>query len=188
MVMAASILALASVETPDAQAKQQCSAAIPSSNKHGYWSYRLIDGRKCWYEGKPMLSKDLLEWPKEANAREAKQEPKEALKREPRPESKSESRPESKAEIKSEPRPALKPEAKAEPRQALRQEAKQEARETLKEEDAFAPPAMRTKPDVKPDRVAETARNPLDAQAWAPQDGDTFEAIWRQRIQNQSLR
>ena len=18
-----------------------------------YWSYRLIDGRKCWYEGKP---------------------------------------------------------------------------------------------------------------------------------------
>ena len=72
MVMAASILALASVETPDAQAKQQCSAEIPSS-KHGYWSYRLIDGRKCWYEGKPMLSKSLLEWlkqewPKQASA------------------------------------------------------------------------------------------------------------------------
>ena len=43
-------------------AKQQCSASI-SSNPHSYWSWRLIDGRKCWYEGKPMLSKTLLEWP-----------------------------------------------------------------------------------------------------------------------------
>jgi len=167
MVMAASILALASLETPDAQAKQQCRAEIPSS-KHSYWSYRLIDGRKCWYEGKPMLSKDLLEWPREESGREARQEPKAALKREP------------------------KPEAKPEPKQTLRQEAKQEAPETLSEEDAFAPPAFRAKSDVKsdakPDRVAEKARNPLDAQAWAPQDGDTFEAIWRARIQNQSLR
>ena len=48
-----------------AEAKQQCSAAAPSDT-HGYWSWRLIDGRKCWYEGKPMLSKSLLEWPAEA--------------------------------------------------------------------------------------------------------------------------
>lgn len=44
-----------------AQAKQ-CSAERPS-NARTYWSYRLIDGRKCWYEGKPMLSKSLLHWP-----------------------------------------------------------------------------------------------------------------------------
>jgi len=44
-----------------AQAKQ-CSTERPS-NARTYWSYRLIDGRKCWYEGKPMLSKSLLEWP-----------------------------------------------------------------------------------------------------------------------------
>jgi hypothetical protein len=25
-----------------------------------------MDGRKCWYEGKPLLSKSLLEWPKDA--------------------------------------------------------------------------------------------------------------------------
>jgi hypothetical protein len=43
------------------QAKQ-CSAERPSNAKT-YWSYRLIDGRKCWYEGKPMLSKSLLHWP-----------------------------------------------------------------------------------------------------------------------------
>jgi hypothetical protein len=183
MVLAASILALASVETPDAQAKQQCRAEIPSG-KHSYWSYRLIDGRKCWYEGKPMLSKDLLEWPREESGREAKQEPKAEPKREPKPESKQ--------ALKPEPKQALRPEARPEPKQTLRQEAKQEASETLSEEDAFAPPAFRAKPDVKPDakpdRVAEKARNPLDAQAWAPQDGDTFEAIWRTRIQNQSLR
>ena len=48
------------------QAKQQCSAAPP--DQHGYWSWRLIDGRKCWYEGKPMLSKSLLEWPAQTTA------------------------------------------------------------------------------------------------------------------------
>ena len=59
--------ALLSVGMPNAQAKQHCSAAAPS-NPHGHWwSYRLIDGRKCWYEGKPMLSKSLLEWSKEAS-------------------------------------------------------------------------------------------------------------------------
>src|SRR5258708_12760759 len=39
------------------------------SNPHGrWWSYRLIDGRKCWYEGKPGFSKSLLEWPAQAKA------------------------------------------------------------------------------------------------------------------------
>jgi hypothetical protein len=38
------------------------------SNPHGYWSWRLIDERKCWYEGKPMLSRSLLEWPAQASA------------------------------------------------------------------------------------------------------------------------
>jgi len=42
-----------------AQAKQQCST---TAGHGGYWSWRMIDDRKCWYEGKPMLSKDLLEW------------------------------------------------------------------------------------------------------------------------------
>ncbi|KRR20800.1 hypothetical protein CQ14_26235 [Bradyrhizobium lablabi] len=49
---------------PGVEAKQQCSAAMPSSQNGKWWSYRLIDGRKCWYEGKPGLSKALLAWPK----------------------------------------------------------------------------------------------------------------------------
>src|SRR5882762_1156234 len=59
-------IALSSFGMPAALAKQ-CSAAMPS-NPHGrWWSYRLIDGRKCWYEGKPGFSKSLLEWPKETS-------------------------------------------------------------------------------------------------------------------------
>ena len=49
---------------------KECSTERPS-NARSYWSYRLIDGRKCWYEGKPMLSKSLLHWPKSRTARAA---------------------------------------------------------------------------------------------------------------------
>jgi hypothetical protein len=40
---------------------RQCSDERPSTAR-SFWSYRLIDGRKCWYEGKPMLSKSMLHW------------------------------------------------------------------------------------------------------------------------------
>jgi hypothetical protein len=44
------------------QAKQQCIAEAPA-NLEAHWYYRIIDDRKCWYQGKPMLSRSLLEWP-----------------------------------------------------------------------------------------------------------------------------
>ena len=59
------------VGAPAAEAKQQCAAAMPSDPHGRWWSYRIIDGRKCWYEGKPMLSKSSLEWPREVVARVA---------------------------------------------------------------------------------------------------------------------
>src|SRR6059036_1142550 len=70
IVLAACIAALSSssIGMTTAQAKQQCSVAVPSDTHGQWWSYRLIDGRKCWYEGKPGLSKSLLEWPKRAFA------------------------------------------------------------------------------------------------------------------------
>src|SRR5436190_22756871 len=52
------------LESPTAQA-QQCSVDRPSNPKVP-WSYRLIDGRKCWYEGENGLSKSLLQWPAQA--------------------------------------------------------------------------------------------------------------------------
>src|SRR5437870_13056739 len=57
-----SVLAVASFFSATPAQAKQCSTERPS-NARTYWSYRLIDGRKCWYEGKPMLSKSLLHWP-----------------------------------------------------------------------------------------------------------------------------
>jgi len=34
----------------------------PPKNRHGYWAYRIIDGRTCWYAGNRRLSKSLLHW------------------------------------------------------------------------------------------------------------------------------
>jgi hypothetical protein len=52
-----------------AEAKQ-CIAAEPSKpQKH--WSYRLIDGRKCWYEGENNFPKSLLQWPEQTSPLEA---------------------------------------------------------------------------------------------------------------------
>ena len=51
----------ASSAVTTAFAKQLCSASNPS-NPHEYWSWRIIDGRKCWYKGRPMLAKSELEW------------------------------------------------------------------------------------------------------------------------------
>ena len=51
----------------------ECSVARPSSAQ-GYWSWRLIDGRKCWYVGKTMISKSLLQWPAKASV-QAKADP-----------------------------------------------------------------------------------------------------------------
>jgi hypothetical protein len=74
LMSAACIAAIAIVGTAAAQAKQTCSVAAPAK---GYWSWRMIDGRKCWYEGKPMLSKSMLEWPASAKAKAAPESPRE---------------------------------------------------------------------------------------------------------------
>jgi len=75
LVFAACIIGVSPVAAAAEEAKQ-CSADRPE-NARSYWSYRLIDGRKCWYEGKPMLSKSLLHWrpAQTARAREPEREP-----------------------------------------------------------------------------------------------------------------
>jgi len=100
----ACIATLLPIDAPTAQAKQ-CSVALPSNPK-AHWTYRIIDGRKCWYEGNNMLPKSLLRWPTRTPAQSVS--------------------------------------------------------------DA-APITVLT---VKPN-------NPLDSQAWAPDDSDSFEARWR---------
>jgi hypothetical protein len=65
ILLAACMAAFAPVDAANAKA-MDCSVARPSSAQ-GYWSWRLIDGRKCWYAGKTMVSKSLLQWPAKAS-------------------------------------------------------------------------------------------------------------------------
>ena len=60
-----------------ANAKSVDCSVVRPSNGHGYWSWRLIDGRKCWYAGKTMISKSLLQWPVKTSV-QAKADPKPA--------------------------------------------------------------------------------------------------------------
>jgi hypothetical protein len=105
IAFAASIVVLSPIGIATGQARQACAAAMPT-DPHGHWSWRLIDGRKCWYEGKPMLSRSLLQWPAQGSAQ-----------------------PNAEAELVS--------------------------------------------------IVPEKPRDPMDSQARAPDDPDTFEARWR---------
>jgi hypothetical protein len=65
VLLAACIAALAPIGGANAKAVE-CSVARPS-HPQVYWSWRLIDGRKCWYAGKTMISKSLLQWPAKAS-------------------------------------------------------------------------------------------------------------------------
>jgi hypothetical protein len=132
IALVACIAALSSLSTPSTQAKQQCNAARPSETHGRWWSYRLIDGRKCWYEGKPMLSKSELEWPKLASAK---------------PDS------DRLMSVKPESKMSVKPESK----------------------EALASPRT------------DTPRDPMDAQARAPVEIDSFDARWRARIEQAIL-
>jgi hypothetical protein len=62
------MLLLAGVQTADAK---QCRATMPS-NPEGHWTYRLIDDRKCWYEGQSKISKSLLHWSAPVQVRSAR--------------------------------------------------------------------------------------------------------------------
>ncbi|WOH66034.1 hypothetical protein [Bradyrhizobium sp. BWA-3-5] len=61
VLMTALSAALLPIGAPAAQVKE-CSARVPAKAQ-GHWSWRLIDGRKCWYAGKIVIPKSALRWP-----------------------------------------------------------------------------------------------------------------------------
>jgi len=61
VLMTALSAALLPISAPAAQARE-CSARVPTKAQ-GHWSWRLIDGRKCWYAGKTVIPKSALRWP-----------------------------------------------------------------------------------------------------------------------------
>ena len=53
--------ALLPISAPAAQVRE-CRAAVPASAS-GHWSWRRVDGRKCWYSGKTVIARSSLRWP-----------------------------------------------------------------------------------------------------------------------------
>jgi hypothetical protein len=69
ITFAACVAAVVLIGMASAQAKQ-CSGAVPADPR-GHWSYRLIDGRKCWYEGDIGVSKSSLQWSAKSPAQQS---------------------------------------------------------------------------------------------------------------------
>ena len=61
VAVAALVATLVPFSAPAAQIRE-CKAAVPAKAQ-GHWSWRLIDGRKCWYSGKTVIAKSMLRWP-----------------------------------------------------------------------------------------------------------------------------
>ena len=40
----------------------EAATCSPTQGGGGHWSWRLIDGKKCWYRGKTGVSKSSLHW------------------------------------------------------------------------------------------------------------------------------
>ena len=51
-----------------ASAQTIACASEASPARGGQWYYRIIDERKCWYQGKAMMPKTSLYWPKSSTA------------------------------------------------------------------------------------------------------------------------
>jgi hypothetical protein len=57
------ILVLAAIPLTGARSEPaiQCRPELPS-NPGGHWTWRLIDGKRCWYPGRQKVAKSNLFW------------------------------------------------------------------------------------------------------------------------------
>jgi hypothetical protein len=63
LILGATVLACASFSASISHAETiACASEVPAA-RSGHWYYRIIDGRKCWYQGKAMIPKSSLYWP-----------------------------------------------------------------------------------------------------------------------------
>lgn len=63
MILGVTVLATTTLPVSIAGAESiACASDVPAA-RGGHWHYRIIDGRKCWYQGKPMMPKTSLHWP-----------------------------------------------------------------------------------------------------------------------------
>jgi hypothetical protein len=63
LILGAASLAVATLPASTLRAETiACASEVPAA-RNGHWYYRIIDGRKCWYQGKAMIPKSSLYWP-----------------------------------------------------------------------------------------------------------------------------
>ena len=55
------LVALTLVLTPPSASALTCK---PAKQGPGYWSYRIVDGKRCWYPGHTTIAKSRLHWTK----------------------------------------------------------------------------------------------------------------------------
>lgn len=63
LILGAALLVSASIPSM-ANAQTTACATEASTARGSNWYYRIIDGRKCWYQGKAMMPKENFHWPK----------------------------------------------------------------------------------------------------------------------------
>ena len=61
---AGSSIAVALLLISSGASATECQSSPGHDGK--WWSYRIVDGRNCWYQGRPGRSKDLLHWAKQS--------------------------------------------------------------------------------------------------------------------------
>ena len=57
---ASSSIAVALLLISSGASATECQSSPGHDGK--WWSYRIVDSKRCWYQGKPGRSKDLLHW------------------------------------------------------------------------------------------------------------------------------
>src|SRR6476620_8362684 len=61
---AGSSIAVALLLISSAASATECQSSPGQDGK--WWSWRIVDSKRCWYEGRPGRSKDLVHWAKQA--------------------------------------------------------------------------------------------------------------------------
>ena len=71
--LAFSVAVLAYVLMPTAAGALECRER--PGDRASYWSYRIVDGERCWYRGHRRIAKSRLHWPAEPKAKPIKGDP-----------------------------------------------------------------------------------------------------------------
>ena len=64
MTKASSPIAVALLLINSAASATECQSSPDHDGK--WWSYRIVDSKRCWYQGRPGRSKDVLHWAKQS--------------------------------------------------------------------------------------------------------------------------